>query len=86
MFGLAQPQKMDSKSSCKNLLDLVWFFDIIKRTLERSWRVLAKIKLAVSYSKHHITTWDLFLEGSFPESQKAKTFRIARFLSQKLSG
>ena len=27
MFGLAQSQKMDGKSFCRNLLDLVWFFD-----------------------------------------------------------
>ena len=27
MFGLAQSQKMDGRSSCRNLLDLVWFSD-----------------------------------------------------------
>ena len=27
MFGLAQSQKMDGKSFCRNLLDLVWFCD-----------------------------------------------------------
>ena len=25
MFGLAQSQKMDGKSFCRNFLDLVWF-------------------------------------------------------------
>ena len=25
MFGLAQPQKMEGKGFCINLLDLVWF-------------------------------------------------------------
>ena len=31
MFGLAQSQKMDGKSFCRNFLDLVWFSAYVVR-------------------------------------------------------
>ena len=59
MFGLAQSQKMDGKSSCRNLLDLVWFSD------NGPWKEVGGSLFEVFLLEHFLSNPSLIIASPF---------------------
>ena len=60
--------------------------DVFKPALILSAATFTTVAFSASVDQDRFFLFEIDRSNLWPESQKAKTFRIARFLSQKLSG